>query len=141
MKPRPTDTQFHEDVRLLVWRPRGVLNEAALEHILSFIGDLEASSEIPFNRFTDTTAAEAIDLNFKYVFDAALFRRLAYAGRSPVKSAIFVTSFTAAHYSKLHELLTRSSSINVRIFEEREVAAKWLGVPVELLTVSPIGNE
>ena len=30
-------------------------------------------------------------------------------------------------------LLTRSSSINVRIFEEREAAAKWLGVPVELL--------
>ena len=141
MKPLPADTQFHEDVRLLVWRPRGVLNETALEQMVTLIGDLEASSEIPFNRFTDTTAAEAIDLNFKYVFDAALFRRLAYAGRPPVKSAIFVTSFTAAHYSKLHELLTRSSSIKVRIFEEREAAAKWLGVPVELLIISPIGNE
>jgi hypothetical protein len=118
-----------------------VLNETALEQIVTLIGDLEASSEIPFNRFTDTTAAEAIDLNFKYVFDAALFRRLAYAGRPPVKSAILVTSFTAAHYSKLHELLTRSSSINVRIFEERETAAKWLGVPVELLIISPIGNQ
>jgi hypothetical protein len=137
----PVDAQFHEDVRLLVWRPRGVLNETALEQIVTLIGDLEASSEIPFNRFTDTTAAEAIDLNFKYVFDAALFRRLAYAGRPPVKSAILVTSFTAAHYSKLHELLTRSSSINVRIFEERETAAKWLGVPVELLIISPIGNQ
>ena len=137
----PVDAQFHEDVRLLVWRPRGVLNETALEQIVTLIGDLEASSEIPFNRFTDTTAAEAIDLNFKYVFDAALFRRLAYAGRPPVKSAILVTSFTAAHYSKLHELLTRSSSINVRIFEERETAAKWLGVPVELLIISPIGNK
>ena len=136
----PADVQFHEDVRLLVWRPRGVLNEAALEHILTLIGDLEARSENPFNRFTDTTAAEAIDLNFKYVFDFALFRRLSYAGRPPVKSAILVTSFTAAHYSKLHELLTRSSSIKVRIFEEREAAAKWLGVPVELLIISPIGN-
>ena len=141
MKPLPADTQFHEDVRLLVWRPRGVLNEAALEHILSFIGDLEASSEIPFNRFTDTTAVEAIDLNFKYVFHVALFRRLAYAGRSPVRSAILVTSFTAAHYSKLHEMLTRGSSIKVRIFEEREAAAKWLGVPVELLAISLIGNK
>jgi hypothetical protein len=137
----PPDMQFHEDVRLLVWRPRGVLNEIALERIVTLIGDLEASSEIPFNRFTDTTAAEAIDLNFKYVFHAALFRRLAYAGRPPVKSAIFVTGFTVAHYSKLHELLTRSSSIKVRIFEEREAAAKWLGVPVELLIISPIGNQ
>jgi len=140
MKPLPADAQFHEDVRLLVWRPRGVLNEAALEQVVTLIGNLEASSEIPFNRFTDTTAAEAIDLNFKYVFHVALFRRLAYAGRSPVKSAILVTSFTAAYYSKLHELLTRSSSIKVRIFEEREAAATWLGVPVELLTISPIGS-
>ena len=29
----------------------------------------------------------------------------------------------------------------IRIFEEREAAAKWLGVPVELLAISPIGNE
>jgi hypothetical protein len=57
-----------------------------------------------------------------------------------VKSAILVTSLTLAHYSKLHEMLTRSSSIKVRIFEEREAAALWLGVPVELLRFSPIGS-
>jgi hypothetical protein len=27
-----------------------------------------------------------------------------------------------------------------RIFEEREVAAKWLGVPVELLIIGSIGS-
>jgi hypothetical protein len=123
MKVLLTDIQFHEEVRLLVWRPRGVLSEAALEQIVTLIGDLEASSEIPFNRFTDTTAAEAIDLNFRHVFHVALFRRLSYAGRPPVKSAILVTSFTVSHYSKLHELLTRSSSIKVRIFEEGGAAA------------------
>jgi hypothetical protein len=127
MKVPPADIQFHEDVRLLEWRPRGVLNEAALEQIVTLIGNLEASSEIPFNRFTDTTTAEAIDLNFRYVFHIALFRRLVYAGRSPVKSAILVKSVTAAHYGKLHELLTQSSSIKVRIFEERAAAAQWLG--------------
>jgi hypothetical protein len=135
MKPPSADIQFHEDVRLLLWRPRGVLNEAALEQIVTLIGNLEASSEIPFNRFTDTTAAEAIDLNFKHVFHVALFRRLSYAGRPPVKSAILVTSFTAAHYSKMHAMLTQGSSIKVHLFEERGVAAQWLGVPVELLTI------
>jgi hypothetical protein len=119
MKPPSADIQFHEDVRLLLWRPRGVLNEAALEQIVTLIGNLEASSEIPFNRFTDTTAAEAIDLNFKHVFHVALFRRLSYAGRPPVKSAILVTSFTAAHYSKMHAMLTQGSSIKVHLFEER----------------------
>jgi hypothetical protein len=140
MKPPSADIQFHEDVRLLVWRPRGVLNEAALNHILQVIGDLEATSNEPFNRFTDGQALDAIDLNFRYVFDFALFRRVSYAGRPPVKSAILVSSLTLAHYSKLHEMLTRGSSIKVRIFEEREAAAKWLGVPVELLIISSIGN-
>lgn len=58
-----------------------------------------------------------------------------------MKSAIFVSSLTLAHYSKLHEMLTRGSSIKVRIFEEGEAAAKWLGVPVELLIISSIGNK
>jgi hypothetical protein len=140
MELPPTDIQFHEDVRLLVWRPRGVLNEVAVEQIVALIGDLEATSEKPFNRFTDMLAVETIDLNFKYVFHVALSRRLAYAGRSPVKSAILIPSLAQAHYSKMHELLTRHSSIQVRIFEEREAAAKWLGVPVELLSIRPIGN-
>jgi hypothetical protein len=136
----PPDVQFHEAVRLFVWKPHGVLNEAALKHIRELIGDLEATSKEPFNRFTDGQALDAIDLNFRYVFDFALFRRLSYAGRPPVKSAILVSSLTLAHYSKLHEMLTRGSSIKVRIFEEREAAAKWLGAPVELLIISSIGN-
>jgi hypothetical protein len=74
----PPDVQFHEDIRLLVWKPHGVLNEAALKHILMLIGDLEATSGEPFNRFTDGQALDAIDLNFRYVFDFALFRRLSY---------------------------------------------------------------
>lgn len=136
----PADVQFHEDVRLLVWKPHGVLNEAALEQIRELIGDLEAASDEPFNRFTDGQALDAIELNFRYVFDFAIFRRVSYAGRPPVKSAILVSSLTLAHYSKLHEMLTRGSSIKVRIFEEREAAAKWLAVPVELLIISSIGN-
>jgi hypothetical protein len=136
----PPDVQFHEDVRLLVWKPQGVLNEAALKQIRELIADLEATSDKPFNRFTDGQALDAIDLNFRFIFDFALFRRLSYAGRPPVKSAILVSSLTLAHYSKLHEMLTRGSSIKVRIFEERDAAAKWLGVPVELLITSPIGS-
>jgi hypothetical protein len=140
MKPPSADIQFHDDVRLLVWRPRGVLNESVVEHILTLIGDMEAGSRNPFNRFTDALAVETVDLNFRYIFRVALFRRLAYAGRPPVKSAILVPSIARAHYGKLFELLTRGSSIKVRIFDDREAAAKWLGVPVELLIISSIGS-
>jgi len=136
----PPDVQFYEDVRLMVWKPHGVLNQAALNQIKALIENLEAASAEPFNRFTDTQALDAIDLNFRYVFDFSLFRRLSYSGGLPVKSAILVTSLTLAHYSKLYELLTRHSLIKVRIFEDREAAAQWLGVPVELLIFSPIGS-
>src|SRR5690349_7682085 len=114
----PSDVEFHEDVRLLAWRPRGVVNEAAVTQIMALIEDLEAKYEEPFNRFTDSTAAEAIDLNFEYVFHIALFRRLSSAGRQPVKSAILVASLALTHYSKLHAVLTKRSSIEVNIFEQ-----------------------
>lgn len=117
-----------------------MLNEAALKNIRTLLEDLETASEEPFNRFTDGQALEAIELNFRYVFDFSLFRRLSFVGGAPVKSAILVTSLALAHYSKLHAILTRRSPIEVRIFEERQAVAKWLGVPVELLTISHIGS-
>jgi hypothetical protein len=39
----PPDVEFHEDVRLVVWRPRGVLNRAAVNRIITVIGELEGS--------------------------------------------------------------------------------------------------
>ena len=29
----PADVQFYEDVRLLVWRPRGLIDDAAINNI------------------------------------------------------------------------------------------------------------
>jgi hypothetical protein len=127
------DVQFHKNARLLVYRPRGLLNESAINKVLSALEDLEAELQEPFNRFSDTVAADEIELNFKYVIQFSLHRRLSYAGRPPVKSAILATDSTMIHYAKLHALLTQGSPINVRIFKDRKEAAKWLGVPVELL--------
>jgi hypothetical protein len=105
----------------------------AINKVLSALEDLEAELQEPFNRFSDTVAADEIELNFKYVIQFSLHRRLSYAGRPPVKSAILATDSTMIHYAKLHALLTQGSPINVRIFKDRKEAAKWLGVPVELL--------
>jgi len=129
----PPDVQFHKNARLLVYRPRGLLNESAINKVLSALEDLEAELQEPFNRFSDTVAADEIELNFKYVIQFSLHRRLSYAGRPPVKSAILATDLTMIHYAKLHAVLTQGSPINVRIFKDRKEAAKWLGVPVELL--------
>jgi len=132
MKP-PPDVECIEDASLLIWRPRGVLNEATVNRIIAFLGDREGKVGSPFNRFTDMSALNAVDLNFKYVFHVALFRRLSRVGREVVKSAFLVTDPERARYIKLHAMLTDYSPLKVAIFKERPAAAKWLGVPVELL--------
>jgi len=131
MKP-PPDVLFHHDLRLMVWRPRGTVNEKAINKILEFMGKKEIASHEPFNRFTDASLVESVDLNFRYIFHVSLFRRLSYVGW-PVKSAILVTREELLHYSKLHQILTQGSPIQVRIFQERADAAKWLGISLETL--------
>jgi len=129
----PADVEFFEDLRLLVYRPRGALNEASINKVISVLGDLEAKLEKPFNRFTDTLDADAVDLNFHYIVHVSLFRRMSYGNRPAVKSAILATDTTAIHYARLHAILTQGSSIQVRVFQDRSKAAKWLGVSIERL--------
>ena len=133
MKLAP-DIEFHEDIRLLVYRPRGVIDEAAIKEIVSVLEDLEDKLQRPFNRFSDTLAADEVELNFKYVIQVSLCRRLSYAGHPPVKSAIVATDATMIHYARLHAVLTQGSPIHVRVFNDRKEAADWLNVPVERLT-------
>jgi hypothetical protein len=127
------DVEFHEDIRLLIYRPHGVLNEQSVNKIVSIIGDLEAKLHEPFNRFFDTSGHDEVELNFRYVIQISLHRVLSYLDRPPVKSAILATDSTIVHYCQLHAIITQDSPIAVRIFQQREDAAKWLGVPIERL--------
>ena len=137
MMKLPPDIEFHEDARLLVYRPRGLIDEAAVNKIISVIEEIEAATQEPFNRFSDTSETHEVELNFRYVIEVSLHRRLAHAGRAPVKSAIFATDSTLVHYARLLILLTEGSTIKVRVFGDRKGAAQWLGVPVELLAAKP----
>ena len=132
MKLAP-DVEFHEDIRLLIYRPHGVINEQAIKKVISVLEDLEARLPQPFNRFSDTLGADEVELNFKYVIQVSLCRRLSYAGHPPVKSAILATDSTIIHYARLHALLTQGSPINVRVFKDRQETAEWLNVPIERL--------
>ena len=136
----PPEIRFHEDKRLLVYRPRGLLNEAAINEVLSALEDLEAALKEPFNRFLDTLAADEVELNFKYITQISLHRRLSYTGRPPVKSSILATDSTIIHYGRLHAVLTQGSPIKVRIFQDRDKAARWLSVPIELLMAETAGH-
>jgi hypothetical protein len=139
--PLPPDVEFHEDIRLLVYRPRGSLNEASVNKIVNVIGDLETRLNGPFNRFFDTLGHDEVELNFRYVIQISLHRVLSYSDRPPVKSAILATDSTIVHYCQLHAIITQDSPITVRIFQQREDAAKWLGVPLERLAPNASATE
>jgi hypothetical protein len=137
----PLDVEFHEDIRLLVWRPRGMVNREAVNRIITVIGELEATLKEPFNRFTDAVGADSVDLNFEYIIRVSLYRRLFYGNRPPIKSVILATDATLIHYGKVHALLTQGSPIKVRVFQDRNEAAEWLGVPIELLGIDASGGK
>ena len=135
MKLAP-ELEFHDDLHLLIYRPHGVIDEAAVKEVVDVLEDLEEKLQKPFNRFSDTLVADEVELNFKYVIQVSLCRRLAYAGHPPVKSAILATDSTMIHYGRLHALLTQGSPINVRVFKNRQEAADWLNVPIERLVAT-----
>jgi hypothetical protein len=137
----PPDVQFYEDVRLIVWRPRGLVNKEAVNGIISVLGELETASKEPFNRLSDTIAADAVDLNFEYIIRVSLYRRAFYGKRPPIKSAILATDATLIHYGKVHALLTQGSPIKVRVFQDRQETAKWLGVPIGVVMADIAGRE
>ena len=129
----PPDIEFLEDIRLFIYKPRGSLNEASVTRAVKILTDLEAMLKEPFNRFSDTSAIDRVELNYQYVIQVSLYRVLTYADRPPVKSAILATEPTVGHYFQLHAIITEDSPINDRVFRAREDAAKWLGVAVERL--------
>ena len=131
----PEHVLYRKDLSLMLWRPRGILDEAIVNEIVVFVDAAEKRAGQPFNRFADLSALDAVDLNFKFVFHTALHRRLSYKPNPRVKSAFYVTSPATAHYARLHEMLTDHSPLEVDLFTDLAAAAKWLAVPVEALTL------
>ena len=137
----PADVEFHEDIRLLIYRPHGVLNEQSVDKLVGIIGELESKLQEPFNRFFDTLGHDEVELNYRYVIQISLHRVLSYLDRPPVKSAILATDSTIIHYCQLHAIITEDSPIKVRIFQERDKVAQWLGVSVDLLAAKGAAGE
>ena len=130
----PAHVLFRKDLSLLVWKPRGIMDESTVNEMVAFIEAVEKRNSKPLNRFSDVSALDAVDLNFNFVFHVALGRRLSAKRKPAVKSAFYVTSSDTVHYAKLHAMLTDYSPLHVALFTDRAAAAKWLGVPLEALS-------
>ena len=95
----PPDVEFYEDIRLIIWRPCGLVTKATVNKIITVLGELEMTLKEPFNRFSDTVAADAVDLNFEYIIHVSLYRHrfMANARRSnrrfsPLMPHLFITA-------------------------------------------------
>jgi hypothetical protein len=130
----PAHVLFRKDLSLILWRPRGILDESRVKEMVEFTETVEKRNDQPLNRFIDLSALDAVDLNFEFVFHVALGRCLSAASKPPVKSAFYVTGPDTTHYAKLHAMLTDHSPLHVALFTDRAAAAKWLGVPLEALS-------
>lgn len=131
----PAHVLFRKEFSLILWKPRGILDQSVVNEVVAFIEAAEKRASKPFDRFTDLSALDMVDLNFKFVFHVALARRLSAAPKPAVKSAFYVTSPATTHYIKLHAMLTDYSPLDVSLFTDRDAAAKWLGVPEEALAM------
>jgi hypothetical protein len=117
----------------MIYRPRGILSEDKVATILEFLEQAENKAVRPFNRFTDLSKLDALDLDFKTMIRVSLHRRLFYAQFPPIKSAFYVTSPAAARVVKVHVILTDHSPLVVKMFKELIAAAKWLDVALNTL--------
>ena len=124
---------FHEDLNLLVWKPVGIVTEPLVETILEFLDNHELVRPRPFDRFTDTSALQAMELNPHYVFQVALYRRLVFADQPAVKSAFCVNKPEIAEVIRIHAMVTNLSPLQVAVFENYQPAASWLGIPLTRL--------
>jgi hypothetical protein len=112
----------------MVFRPRGILDAKTVTALVRFLEREEDRAHEPFNRFTDTSKLDALDLDRRFVYRIALHRRRFHVGRTPVRSAFYITSDAAARYVKIHADATEYSPLKVRMFKDLDHAAEWLGV-------------
>ena len=119
---------FHPDLNLMVWQPRGILDELHVEQLIRLLEQAEGEAERPFNRYTDLSTLEAVELTFDYVFRVSLYRRVIYGERPIVKSAFYVVDRATAELAITHAVVTLDSPLRVKVFLHKSAAAKWLDV-------------
>jgi len=124
---------FNPDIRLLVFQPRGILDEPSMENAVAMMEKLEQETDKPFNRYTDLSTLDAIDLSIGFIYRISLHRRRVHENQPAVKSAFYATSEASLRLARTHLMLTDQSPLQVQVFNDADRAARWLGVAPEKL--------
>ena len=130
-------TRYYPKFHLTTWHPTGILNDALAEKIIEFVEWEEYIQEAPFDRYADLSGFTEIRTKPNHIFEIARRRRVV---RQPVKSAFFADNPTSLAIAQVYErLMEGATMITVRAFSNRDFAAEWLEVPVQIL--HPPGKE
>ena len=121
---------FRRELGLLIWQPRGILDEPHVERIIGLLEEAEDQAERPFDRYTDLSKLDQVDLSLEYVFKVSLYRRAVYGDRTPVKSAFYVEESDTAKVALTHAAVTAEAPLQVQVFLRKDPAAEWLRVAV-----------
>ena len=121
---------YYPQWRLLTWHPRGLFDDQMADQVISLIEWEECIEDAQFNRFTDFSGLERLDLSIAHLFVIAAHRSEMAAS---VKSAFYSTTVVGLAFARMYEHLMKEAPIKVRAFKQLERAAEWLGVPVEIL--------
>jgi hypothetical protein len=128
--PRFPRYWYYPKFRLATWHPVGVLTNAVADQVIEFVEMQEQDQDELFDRYTDFSGLTKVRLKVRHMFEIARRRRSA---REPVNSAFFADQLVTLSIAKMYEGLMERAMITVRVFEKREAAAEWLGVPLQIL--------
>ena len=124
------NSRYHPEAQLLTLHPRGTFDDTLADEIMTMLEAAETVEDVSFHRYTDLSKLTDIRLKIGHVFEIAAHRR---AAGKPVRSAFFADTTVGFGIARLYEELMQGAAIHVRAFRDRDAAAEWLGVPVQLL--------
>ena len=131
--PGPGDLRHYPAYNLVVWQPRGVLDDRLLDEIGEWLCHIEKAAPGPFDRFVDLSRITEVAVRTNHVFDFARKRAEQFTDAAPVKTALFSEDWVGFGIARMYESLMAGTPIDARAFRDRVEAAIHLGLPPEIL--------
>ena len=130
----PPFLRYYASHELVAWQPQGTLDDLMLDQIAEWLVAIERVSS-PFKRFVDFSQLTTVAVRTRHLFEFARKRTEQFTGVEPVRTALFSDDWVGFGIARLYESLMENTPIEARAFRDRTQAAKWLGVPVDVLTL------
>ena len=125
-------TRYYPKFRVTTWHLTGILDEPLAERVIRFVEWEEYIQAAPFDRYIDLSGFTEIRAKPNHILEVARRRRIV---RQHVKSAFFADNAIGPALAQVYErLMEDATMIKVRAFSNRDFAAEWLEVPVQILS-------